>query len=48
MNEFKPVDNLISDILGTAGFIGKILFSRNSILVAAVISFLFVVLFWVM
>jgi hypothetical protein len=48
MDEFNPVDNLISDILSTTGFIGKIMFSRNSILVAAAISFLFVVLFWIM
>lgn len=45
-DEFKSVDSLVSDILGTANLIGRILFNRNSILLAAAISLLLVVLVW--
>jgi len=44
MNEYKSVDNLVSDILGTTNFIVKILFNRNSFLVAAAISLILIVL----
>ena len=45
-DDFKSLDRLISDILGTANFIGRLLLNRNSILLAAGISLLFVVLVW--
>ena len=45
--EFNSLDSLVSEILDTTNFIGKILFNRNSILLAAAISLLLVVLVWV-
>ena len=45
-NEFKSIDGLVSEILGTANFIGKFIFNRNSILLAAGISLVLVVLVW--
>jgi hypothetical protein len=47
MDYFDPIDDLVSDIKGTANLIGKILFNRNSVLAAAAISFLLVVLSFV-
>ena len=46
-DEFEPLDGLVSEILSTANIIGKVLFNRNSILFAAVISLVLVVLVWV-
>ncbi len=43
-DQYKPIDGLVSEILGITNFIGKILFNRNSILIAAAISLFFVVL----
>jgi hypothetical protein len=45
-DDFNSLDRLISDILGTTNFIGRFLFNRNSILLAAGISLLLVVLVW--
>jgi hypothetical protein len=39
-----PVDQLVSNIVGTANFIGKILFNRNSVIAAAVVSFVVILL----
>jgi hypothetical protein len=47
MNEYKSIDNLVSEIMGTTTLIGKLLFNWNSFLIAAGISLLFVVLIWV-
>jgi hypothetical protein len=43
-DEFDSIDGLVSDILATTNIIGKILFNRHSILLAAVVSLISVVL----
>jgi hypothetical protein len=48
MNDYKSVDNLVSDIVGTTNFIGRILFNRNSVILAAAISLLLIVVVWVL
>lgn len=45
-DEFKSLDKLISEILGTTHIIGKVLFNRNSIILAAFISIISVFLVW--
>jgi uncharacterized membrane protein len=40
------VDGLVSDIVGTANFISKLLFNRNAVLAAAAISFIVFALVW--
>jgi len=47
IDDYNSLDRLVSDILSTTNFIGRILFNRNSILLAAAISLLLVVLVWV-
>ncbi|MCJ7702188.1 MAG: hypothetical protein MUO62_11450 [Anaerolineales bacterium] len=45
-NEFKSVDGLVSEIVGTANIISKIFFNKNSVMIAAAISiFLGVLIF---
>ncbi len=43
-NEFKSVDGLVSEIVGTANFISKIFFNKNSVMIAAAVSIFLVVL----
>jgi hypothetical protein len=43
---FDPVDDLVSDVVGTANFISRILFNKTSILAAAAISFIVFALVW--
>jgi hypothetical protein len=45
-DEFKSIDSLVSDILATTNFLGKLLFNRHSILLAAAVSLISVVLVW--
>jgi hypothetical protein len=45
-SNLDPIDGLVSDIVGTANFISKILFSRNSVVAAATVSFIVFVLAW--
>ena len=37
---FNPVDSLVSDIVGMANFISKVLFNKNSIVAATAVSFI--------
>lgn len=45
-HDLESVDSLVTDIVGTANFISRVFFNRNSFLVTAGISLLVVVLIW--
>lgn len=42
----NPVDDLVSDIVGTANLISRVLFNKTSVLAAAAISFIVFALVW--
>jgi hypothetical protein len=45
--DYDSVDGLVSDIVGTANFISRLLFNRSAVLAIAAISFIVFALVWV-